>query len=42
VERGVRVTGIMEMIDRQLAESAARESAESDPAEEERPRPTGE
>lgn len=42
VERGVRVTGIMEMIDRQLAESAARESAESDPAEEERPRATGE
>ncbi|MFN5959987.1 MAG: 30S ribosome-binding factor RbfA [Verrucomicrobiota bacterium] len=42
VERGVRVTGIMEMIDRQLAESASRESAESAPADEERPRTTGE
>lgn len=42
VERGVRVTGIMEMIDRQLAESAARESAESAPADEERPRTTEE
>ena len=32
VERGVRVTSIMETIDRQLAESAAREAAAESPA----------
>jgi ribosome-binding factor A len=42
VERGVRITGIMETIDRQLAESEAREAAESSAADGEGPRTAGE